>query len=87
MKGSGSASLDNKPSPTNDSNGAAAGSTTASTDKATVKSKKKQIARNDTRCDESSNPGRAVPKDCLTKSDTGAAATNSTQVQSGGSSQ
>jgi hypothetical protein len=47
-----------------------------------VKSKKKQVARNDARCDESANPGRAFPKDCLTKSDTGAAAANSTQGQS-----
>jgi hypothetical protein len=60
----------------------AAGSTTASTDKATAKSKKKQVARNDTRCDESATPGRALPKDCLTKSDTGAASTSSTQGQS-----
>jgi hypothetical protein len=47
-----------------------------------VKSKKKQVARNDTRCDESANPGRALPKDCLTKADTGAAAAKSTQGQS-----
>jgi hypothetical protein len=56
--------------------------TTASTDKSKTKSKQKQVARNDTRCDESANPGRALPKDCLTKSDTGAAATKSTQGQS-----
>jgi hypothetical protein len=69
---------------TSGTNGAA---TTASTDKSKVKAKKKQVARNDMRCDPSANPGQALPKDCLSKSDTGAAAVNSTQGQSGGASQ
>lgn len=48
------------------------------------KLKKKQVAQNDGRCDTSKYPNRAdVPKDCLEKSGTGAAAVSSTQGQSG----
>jgi hypothetical protein len=67
--------------------GAAVGSMGSTADKSAVKGKKKQVARNDNRCDQSAHPGVALPKDCLTKSDTGAAAVNSTQGQSGGASQ
>ncbi|HUP97758.1 MAG TPA: hypothetical protein VM073_07450 [Usitatibacter sp.] len=59
----------------------------AATDKTTPKDGKKlkQTAQNDMRCDASRYPNRSdLPKDCLEKSGTGAAATNSTQKQSGG---
>lgn len=55
----------------------------------TMDSKKpsKQVARNDARCDASKlGAGMSLPKDCSEKSGTGAAAVNSTQKQSGGSS-
>jgi hypothetical protein len=51
------------------------------------KMKKKQVAQNDGRCDLAKYPNRAnLPKDCLEKSGTGAAAVSSTQGQSGGDS-
>ena len=51
------------------------------------KKKLKQTARNDMKCDQSKlAPGATLPKDCLEKSGTGAAAVGSTQGQSGGSS-
>ena len=53
-------------------------------DKDKSKLKKKQAAQNDGRCDASSYPNRNdLPKDCLEKSGTGAAAVSSTQGQSG----
>jgi hypothetical protein len=67
MSGSSSSSYDS----------GAAGSTTASTDNAGAKGKKKQVARNDARCDESANAGRALPKDCASRSDAGAAGSSS----------
>jgi hypothetical protein len=45
--------------------------------------KRKQVASNDPRCDESKYARSAMPKDCFEKSGTGAAATGSTQGQSG----
>jgi hypothetical protein len=84
--GSTSASMNGSTSAT----GAPISSTTAaSTDSAMVdkdksKLKKKQAAQNDGRCDASSYPNRNdLPKDCLEKSGTGAAAVSSTQGQSG----
>ncbi len=43
---------------------------------------RKQVARNDNRCNKS-YPNEQLPSDCLTTSGTGAAAVNSTQAQSG----
>ena len=48
---------------------------------------KTQVAQNDARCDASKYPSRAaMPKDCVDKTSTGAAATGGTQGQSGGNS-
>lgn len=50
-----------------------------------ARKKLKQTARNDDRCDSSKQPaGTMLPKECYEKSGTGAAASNSTQKQSGG---
>lgn len=58
---------------------------TLDTGTAGTKEKDKGIARNDARCDKSKlAPGAALPKDCVTKSGTGAAATSSTQGASFG---
>jgi hypothetical protein len=51
-----------------------------------TKLKKKQVARNDDKCDESKHGKANLPRECLTKSGTGASAANSTQGQSGGNS-
>ena len=49
-----------------------------------TQAKQNQIAKNDDRCDAARYPNRAdLPKECLTKSGTGAAAANSHQKQSG----
>ena len=45
--------------------------------------KRKQVARNDPKCDESKVARASMPKDCFEKSGTGAAAVGSTQGQSG----
>lgn len=50
---------------------------------AATKAKMSQTAKNDDRCDESKHAGMTLPKECFTKSGTGAAAVNSTQGQSG----
>ena len=58
-----------------------------STTSSTSTTPDKQVARNDDKCDMSKYPNKAdMPKDCKDKSGTGAAATSSTQKQSGGDS-
>ncbi|MDQ3024960.1 MAG: hypothetical protein M3R58_00435 [Pseudomonadota bacterium] len=53
-------------------------------DKDKSKLKTKQAAQNDGRCDATKYPNRNdIPRDCLEKSGTGAAAVSSTQGQSG----
>ena len=73
--------------PTSSGTGSTSGSTPAGdTGSLGSKTKQSQNAQNDNRCDAAKYPNRSdLPKECLTKSGTGAAAANSHDGQAGSS--